>query len=264
MRAVILTGHGGLEKLEYREDWKKPVVGKKEVLVRTLACGLNNTDVNTRTAWYSKNVTGATTGESLVDAENKDATWGGKPIHFPRIQGADACGIVEEIGEGADEKLLGHRVLVEIWIRDWKDTLNFEKAGVFGSECDGGFAEYFKVDYRQVYPIDSNFSDAELATFPTAYNTAENMLNRAQVKKEDIILITGASGGVGSALIQLARRRGATTVALCSEEKTKAIQEIGANIVLPRNPKNLCQLLEKKMGKKKVSVVADVSEEICS
>ena len=132
MRAVILTGHGGLEKLEYREDWKKPVVGKKEVLVRTLACGLNNTDVNTRTAWYSKNVTGATTGESLVDAENKDATWGGKPIHFPRIQGADACGIVEEIGEGADEKLLGHRVLVEIWIRDWKDTLNFEKAGVFG------------------------------------------------------------------------------------------------------------------------------------
>ena len=85
------------------------MVGKKEVLVRTLACGLNNTDVNTRTAWYSKNVT-ATTGEPLVDAENKDATWGGKPIHFPRIQGMLA--VVEEIGEGADEKLLGHRVLV--------------------------------------------------------------------------------------------------------------------------------------------------------
>ena len=54
MRAVVLTGHGGLDKLDYREDWPTPVPRAGEVLVRVGACGLNNTDINTRTAWYSK------------------------------------------------------------------------------------------------------------------------------------------------------------------------------------------------------------------
>jgi len=84
MRAVVLTGHGGLDRLEYRTDWPTPTPGPGEVLVKVHACGLNNTDVNTRTAWYSKAVSGATTGGALDTAEDEDATWGGAPITFPR------------------------------------------------------------------------------------------------------------------------------------------------------------------------------------
>ena len=91
MRAVVLTGHGGLDKLEYREDWPVPQAGPGEVLVRVGACGLNNTDINTRTAWYSKAVTEGITDEGgkrgFASAEAGNASWGNASIRFPRIQG---------------------------------------------------------------------------------------------------------------------------------------------------------------------------------
>ena len=71
MRAVVLTGHGGLDKLLYREDWPVPEPGSGEVLVKVHACGLNNTDVNTRTAWYSKGVSEATTGNATEQATDR-------------------------------------------------------------------------------------------------------------------------------------------------------------------------------------------------
>ena len=89
MRAVVLTGHGGLDKLEYREDWPTPVPRPGEVLVKVGACGLNNTDINTRTAWYSKSVTegitdaGGKGGFEFADADS--GSWGSASIEFPRI-----------------------------------------------------------------------------------------------------------------------------------------------------------------------------------
>ena len=203
MRAVVLTGHGGLDRLSVREDWPLPVPGSNGVLVAVGACGLNNTDVNTRTAWYSAGVSGATTGQALEAAAGADAAWGGSAISFPRIQGADVCGRVVALGSECDPSLLGRRVLIDPWLRDWNDPLDRDKCGYFGSECDGGFAEYTIVDARNVHPVTSELSDAELATFATSYMTAENMLNRAEVQAGDRVLISGASGGVGSALIQL-------------------------------------------------------------
>lgn len=258
MRAVVLTGHGGLEKLEYRTDWPKPVPGPAEVLIRVGACGLNNTDVNTRTAWYSKGVREGTTGGALLNARDDDGTWGGAPIRFPRIQGADVAGVVEAVGEGADSGLIGRRVLIDPWLRDWDDSLNRDKTGYFGSECDGGYAEYTKIDHRQVHPIESDLTDAELATFPTSYITAENMLNRTDVGKGDVALIPGASGGVGSALIQLANRRGARAVAMAGAEKADAVRAIGPEAVLPRAPQNLKASLREAIGRDTVTVVADV------
>ena len=79
MRAVVLTGHGDLDKLVFEENWPAPVPGEGEVL----ACGLNNTDVNTRTAWYSKGASGNTTGGVLTDAEDADAAWGGTARRLP-------------------------------------------------------------------------------------------------------------------------------------------------------------------------------------
>ncbi len=258
MCAVVLTGHGGMDKLVYRDDWPKPKAGPGEVLVKVLACGLNNTDVNTRSAWYSKGVSDATTGEGFDGAEDDDASWGGAPITFPRIQGADVCGRVEAVGAGADAGLIGKRVMIDTWLRDWGDPLNLDKTGYFGSECDGGFAEYTKVDQRQVHPVTSDLGDAELATFATSSITAENMLNRANVGKGDIVLVPGASGGVGSALVQLTNRRQARAVAMCGEDKADAVRALSPAAVLPRSPHNLKAALKDAIGRDTVTVVADV------
>lgn len=254
MKAFVLTGHGDMDKLVYHTDWPVPVAGKGEVLVKVLACGLNNTDVNTRTAWYSKGVSENTTGGAFDTADDDDATWGGAPITFPRIQGADVCGTVV-VGP---DKLMGRRVLVETWLRDWNDPLNMAKIGYFGSECDGGYAEYVKIDERHAHPIDSDLSNAELATFATSWITAENMLNRANVTDGDTVLIPGASGGVGSALIQLANRRGATTIAMASKSKHDAVAGFEPHAILDRAPDNLKQALRQAIGRDTVSVVADV------
>ena len=258
MHAIVLTGHGGLDKLVFHNNWPTPVPKVDDVLIRVGACGLNNTDVNTRSAWYSKGNMEATTGDALAGAGGEDGTWGGTSVSFPRIQGADVAGIVVAVGQQADAVLIGQRVLVDGWLRDWSDPMNLDKTGYFGSECDGGYAEYTKVSQRQVHPIDCALSDAELATFACSYVTAENMLNRAQVVAGDTVLVTGASGGVGSALVQLANRRDAVVVALCGADKTKAVNDLGPAAVLERNAADLRPRLQTAIGRDTVDVVADV------
>ena len=258
MKAVVLTGHGGLDKLIFHRDWPKPAVRSNEVRIRVQACGLNNTDVNTRTGWYSKSVKGATSEDASDDADAKDAAWGGSTLKFPRIQGADTVGIVTDTGPDADSSLLGARVIVDGWLRDWNDPMNLDKCGYFGSECNGGFAEFATVDHRNVHPVKSALSSAELATFSTSYNTAENMLSRANVTEDDTVLVTGASGGVGSALIQLARRRGARVVAMCSAGKAEQVAAIAPDAVIPRTPANIQAALLEAADIETVTVVADI------
>ena len=258
MQAVVLTGHGGLDKLVFHDDWPTPVPQVDDVLIHVGACGLNNTDVNTRSAWYSKGNMEATTGDALAGADGEDGTWGGSPVSFPRIQGADVAGIVVAVGPQADVTLIGQRVLVDGWLRDWGDPMNLDKTSYFGSECDGGYAEYTKVSQHQVHPIDCTLSDAELATFACSYVTAENMLNRAQVAAGDTVLVTGASGGVGSALVQLANRRDAVVVALCGADKAKAVNDLGPAAVLERNVTDIRSRLKAAIGRDTVDVVADV------
>jgi len=260
MSAVLLTGHGGLDKLVYREDVPVPRPGPGEVLIEVGACGMNNTDVNTRVGWYSKTVTEGTTAEGGREgfAGVSDGGWGDSGIAFPRIQGADVCGRVVALGAGSPEALVGKRVLIDTWLRDWDDPMNVDKCSYFGSERDGGYAEFTTAPARNVHQIDSPLSDAELASFATSYVTAENMLERAGVGDGELVLIPGASGGVGSALIQLARRRGARPIALCGEGKAEAVREVGAEAVLARQPEDLAAALEASIGVTEVDVVADV------
>ncbi|MEM9148148.1 MAG: alcohol dehydrogenase family protein [Pseudomonadota bacterium] len=258
MRAVVLTGHGGLDRLEYHTDWPVPNPGPGEVLIRVGACGMNNTDVNTRSGWYSKDVSEATTGGAYASVGEEDPTWGARPLTFPRIQGADVCGRVAALGEGAPAGLLGQRVITDNWLRDWDDPLNLDKAGYYGSERDGGYAEYTTADHRNVGVVESDWSDTELATISCSYTTAEGMLARAKVGPEDVVLVAGASGGVGSALVQLASRRGAKVVALASEAKHAALAPLGADALLPRAPDDLAAALRGAIRRDTITVVADV------
>ena len=261
MAAMVLTGHGGLDKLEYHEDWPVPVPEPGEVLIRVGACGMNNTDINTRTAWYSKTVREGTHAEGGAEGFGEiteEAGGWGYGLQFPRIQGADVCGQVVALGDGADAALMGRRVLIDTWLRDWDEPMNLDKCGYYGSEMDGGYAQYTTAPARNVHAIESSLPDAELATFATSYVTAENLLHRAGVGEGDRVLVPGASGGVGSALIQLAKRRGATVVALCGEAKAGQVRDAGADWVLPRAPEDLAAALEAATGRAEVDVVADV------
>ena len=98
MRAAVLVGHGGPEMLQVRGDVPVPVPKPDEVLIAVSACGVNNTDINTRVGWYSKSVTSATSGEGYNTSVTDDSTWGGSGVRFPRIQGADVVGEVVQAG----------------------------------------------------------------------------------------------------------------------------------------------------------------------
>jgi len=258
MQAMVLHGHGDLDQYGWHDDWPTPTPGPHQVLIKVAACGLNNTDVNTRSGWYSKVVTEATTGVTKVEPGAEDPAWGGAPITFPRIQGADVCGHVVAVGAEANQDLIGKRVITDNWLRDWDDPLDKTRTGYYGSEADGGFAEYTVTDHRNVAAIDSPLSDAELATFSCSYSTAEGMLARAHVGPGDRVLITGASGGVGSALVQLAKRRGASVIAMASEAKHEALRALDPDALLPRAPGDLRAALKSATGSDQVDVVADI------
>ena len=244
MTAVLLTGHGGFEMLDYRSDVPVPTPREGEVLIKVGAAGINNTDINTRIAWYSKSVTTDTNagGEGgFSEAQDEDGSWSGIPLEFPRIQGADCCGEVVAVGSGVSEDRVGERVMVRtIQIPDPDEAF---KCITWGSECDGGFAQYAIAKSSDALSVNSSLSDVELASFPCAYSTAEGMLQRASLGAEKV-LITGASGGVGSAAVQLAKIRGATVIGICSKSKQADVLELGADQVIDRN-QNILDVIEK-------------------
>jgi len=241
MRAMFLTAHGGPEVLLYRTDIPVPMPRRSEVLIKVGAAGVNNTDINTRVGWYSKG-----------DGDAADASWGGQALSFPRIQGADICGEVVGVGEEADPGLVGERVLVEPCLREANGE-PLVSPWYIGSECDGGFADYVTVAARHAFPIETSLSDAELASFPCSYSTAENMLTRAQVSEGDTLLITGASGGVGSAATQLAKVRGARVIGVAGDAKQQSVLDAGADQILIRGSS-----LQTALGENAVDVVIDL------
>lgn len=241
MSGVALTGHGGPEVLVWRDDLPRPVAGPGEVLIKVAAAGVNNTDINTRVGWYSK-------GDNDAD----DASWTGEPLRFPRIQGIDVCGHIVAVGAGVDPARIGSRVLVEPCLTEAGGQMR-NPPWFLGSECDGGFAEYCVVAARHAYAVTSDLSDIELASFPCSYSTAENMLTRAGVSAGDRVLVTGASGGVGSAAVQLACARGAEVIAATSPAKADSLRALGAEETPDRT-----QSLVETVGRNTVDVVIDL------
>jgi alcohol dehydrogenase len=218
MSGVRLTGHGGPERLVWSEDIPVPRPNADEVLVKVLAAGVNPTDINTRVGWYARN----------EDAEG--GGWGGA-LGFPRIQGGDLCGRVVALGAGVEGFARGARVICPV--NQAEPTPDNPMAFVaLGSEYDGAFAEYCCVPARHLYDVTASpLTDIEIGAMPCAYGTAHNLLTRSGVAAGDDVLITGASGGVGYAAVQLALLRGARVTAQCSAAKAAHVLAAGATVI---------------------------------
>lgn len=252
MMAVETTGNGGYDKLAYREV-PTPAPGPGEVLIRVLAAGVNNTEINTRLGWYSSSVTTDTSataqGQDATTAQKADGGWSAA-TPFPLIQGTDCCGEVVQAADDAGSALIGKRVLVRPCMRP-NGFADMETVWM-GSDFNGAFAQYVKVPASEVFAVECDWSDAELATIPCSYGTAENMLHRADVTSSNLVLVAGASGGVGSATVQLAKRRGARVAAITSAGKADQLRKLGADIVLDRGAD-----LVRELGEMSVDVVVD-------
>ena len=252
MMAVVTTGNGGYDKLVFREV-PVPSLEPGEVLLKVLAAGVNNTEINTRLGWYSSSVaTGTEDAARSAEedpAEKADGGWN-KETPFPFIQGTDCCGCVMAVAPGGNESSIGSRVLVRACIRP-QGFSSMENIWM-ASDFDGAFAQYVKVPATEVFAVECDWTDAELATIPCAYGTAENMLHRADVAKGMRVLIAGASGGVGSAAVQLAKRRGASVIGIAGKSKIDQVRSIGADQVLERGADIVTEL-----GKDSIDVIVD-------
>ena len=249
MKAVVLTGHGGLDQLEYRTDVPVPEPSPGEVLLEVSACGMNNTDVWVREGAYG-----------LEDDPDAVSTWrrGRSTLTFPRIQGTDTVGTIVAVGEGVPAERAGERVMVDFSIYN-RDDDSLADIDYFGHGRDGGYAEYQVVPSDHAHVVNRDISDAELATFCCAYLTGEHMLDRARVTAGERVLITGASGGVGSGLIQLCRARGAVPYGVTSRSKEDQVRALGAEDVVLRGEGDLVAQVEALLGSDGVvDVVADV------
>ena len=129
--------------------------------------------------------------------------------------------------------------MIDPWLLATGDWLDASRSAYFGSECDGGFAEYTKVRSENAIALESSLTDAELATFPCAYTTAENLVSRTGLQPGETVVIAGASGGVGSAAIQLCRLRGARVIGIAAPAKADILLGLGAETVIDRNEDDL-------------------------
>lgn len=230
VKAVLTMGNGGFEQLVYC-DVPMPELDAGEVLVKVLAAGVNNTEINTRIGWYSGG------GWHI-------------PTPFPFIQGTDCCGVVTQVADTSDAHLLEQRVLIRSCMRPhgFDNMVNIW----MGSDFNGAFAQYVKVPANEVFPINSSWTDAELGSIPCSYGSAENMVQRARVQAGDHVLVAGASGGVGSAVVQLAKIRGARVTAIAGAAKSDHVRALGADHVVDRD----CDLVN-ELGEESVDVVID-------
>jgi alcohol dehydrogenase len=202
MRAVVIPVHGGAEVLQHREV-PTPRPGPGEVLVRVEAVGLNYLDIFVRRGMP------------------------GKPIPLPHISGADIAGVVAAVGPEVDERLVGARVLVDPAVG----------RGAIGEDLPGGMAEYAVAPAVNLIPLPAHVPFEEAACLPIAYGTAWRMLiTRAALRAGETVFILGASGGVGTGAVQIAKLAGARVIAgTGSPAKADRLRAIGADEVVETN-----------------------------
>ncbi|MCD9146524.1 zinc-binding dehydrogenase [Pseudophaeobacter flagellatus] len=245
MRAMLLTGHGGPDKLVLDDHHPVPTITPEEVLIKVGACGINNTDIWVREGAYGSS-----------DDPEEVTSFGDDPLRFPLIQGADIVGTIAACGDAIDPSRLGERVMVDFGIYSGEGA-DIASHDYIGSYRPGGFAEYVAVPAVNAHQIETELSDAEMATFCCAYVTGEHMLRRARVCEGERVLVTGASGGVGSGVVQLCRARGAIPYGVVGTGKEDLVRSIGAEEVVERGCKDMVAAVKAATGGAVIDVIVD-------
>lgn len=218
MKALVLRQHGSLDDLEVVADYPKPKVVEGHVVIRVRASSFNYHDVFT--------VKGMP----------------GIKVPLPVIIGLDMAGEVTEVGAGVTKWKAGDRVLV--------NPVN-RKKGLMGEMLDGGMAEYCLVAADQLVAMPDGVSYEDAASLPVAYGTAHRMLiTHKTVKKGDKVLVLGASGGVGTGCVILAKLLGAEVIACASsDDKLRRLKEMGADEVVDYTKTDWSKWAVEKYGK---------------
>jgi alcohol dehydrogenase len=225
MRAVVVKAHGGLDQIAL-VDWPEPKASSGQAIVGVSACGLNYLDIFVRRGMP------------------------GLPVRMPRIPGGDISGVVAEVGSGVDRAWMGRRVLVDPHIKH---------GGALGEHDHGGLCERIAVDADNLIPLPDDVSFDDAAALPIAYGTAwRMMLTRGQLRPGESVLILGASGGVGTACVQIAKNVGATVIACASSEsKLRRLSELGADHVIDYTREDFSKRAWEITGRKGCDVIVN-------
>ncbi|MBO0992718.1 zinc-binding dehydrogenase [Lederbergia sp. NSJ-179] len=231
MKAALITENGSLDKVVIGEH-PKPEVGADDVIVKVKAVSLNHLDIFVRRGMPGQR----------------------KKPPFPHISGGDVAGFIDTIGENVEGLQVGDRVLIDPKIAGY---------GALGEDLQGGLAEFVKVPAVNIIPLPENISFEDAAALPIAYGTAWKMLiNRGELKANETVLILGASGGVGNALVQIAKIAGANIIAAAgSEEKLEKLKELGADHVINYNEEDFSRKTWQITKKQGADVVVDYTGE---
>ncbi|ARP98514.1 zinc-binding dehydrogenase [Pseudorhodoplanes sinuspersici] len=218
MKALLLKQHGDVSDLSVVNDYPVPIAGPGQVVIKVGASSFNYHDVFT--------VKGMP----------------GIKVPLPVIIGLDMAGEITELGEGITDWKIGDRVLV--------NPLNPAK-GLMGEMMDGGMAQYCVVTVGQLIRMPPDVSFVDAASLPVAYGTAHRMLvTHNTIKAGDKVLILGASGGVGTGCVMLAKEMGCEVIACAgSEDKMTRLKELGADHVVNYRETDFSKWAVEKYGK---------------
>jgi alcohol dehydrogenase len=226
VRAVAIEAHGGLEQIKLRTDWPDPTPAAGEAVVDVKACGLNYLDV-----FVLRGMPGL-------------------PVEMPRIPGGDISGVVSAVGAGVPREWIGRRVLIDPHIKT---------GGALGENANGGLCEKIAVPAENLIHLPDAVTFEQAASLPIAYGTAYRMLiTRGHVQAGELVLILGASGGVGTGCVQIAKNLKARVIACASSpEKLRRLQELGADHVIDYTKEDFSKRAWEISDKKGVDVLVN-------
>jgi alcohol dehydrogenase len=226
VRAVAIAAHGGLDQVKLRTDWPEPKAGPGQAVVEVKACGLNYLDIFVLQGMP------------------------GLPVQMPRIPGGDIAGVVHSVGDGVGREWIGRRVLIDPHIKP---------GGALGEHANGGLCERIAIEAENLIPMPDAVTFEQAASLSIAYGTAHRMLiTRGQLKAGELVLILGASGGVGTGCVQIARNIGAKVIACASSaQKLKRLTELGADHVIDYTREDFSKTAWEISGRKGVDVLVN-------
>ncbi len=242
MKAVLFHTHGGLEVLEYT-DFPTPEPGEGQVLVKLEAAALNRVDIWTRNGWP------------------------GIKLEYPHIPGSDGAGTVAGLGACVSGWKIGDRVVINANLgcghcpaciagqdnrcREWH---------LLGETVRGTYAQYLAISATAIYPVPADYDLRKAAAAALVFHTAwHSLIIRGGLRAGESVLVVGASGGVNSASIQIAKFAGATVFVVgLGAEKLRLAESLGADYLIDRSKdENWSKTIYSLTGKRGVDVVVD-------